>query len=259
MSPYIKGLPRVLRFIGIGLLSTVGAFAQCREGSVRLPDLISGADVAFSGVVDRIDRTDVAETATFDVERVWKGDVVRRMTISRPIGRVDAGNAAPITQTTFRYFVVAHRLSRAERQQMALDERQERFGSDQCGTGIQLLWRVESELATIGPGHAPAQDRSGPSRIRPPAKIKDVAATYPPGVSYDIRGIVILEITIAETGKVTDARVLRSIPALDQAAIDCVMQWEYTPTLLDGKPVPVKLTVTVPIGMKALMAPRPLP
>jgi protein TonB len=93
----------------------------------------------------------------------------------------------------------------------------------------------------------------------PPTKIKDVVATYPPGVSYDIRGTVILEITIAETGKVTDAHVLRSIPALDQAAIDCVMQWEYTPTLLDGTPVPVRLTVTVPFGMKPSMAPRPPP
>jgi protein TonB len=32
---------------------------------------------------------------------------------------------------------------------------------------------------------------------------------------------------------------------LDQAAIDAVMQWEFTPTLLNGVPVPVIMTVTV--------------
>jgi protein TonB len=39
--------------------------------------------------------------------------------------------------------------------------------------------------------------------------------------------------------------VLRSIALLDQAAIDAVMQWEFTPTLLNGVPVPVIMTVTV--------------
>ncbi len=38
---------------------------------------------------------------------------------------------------------------------------------------------------------------------------------------------------------VIDARVLKSIPLLDQAAIDAVMQWTFTPTLLNGNPVQV--------------------
>jgi len=40
-------------------------------------------------------------------------------------------------------------------------------------------------------------------------------------------------------------RVLRSIPLLDAAAIEAVRQWQYTPTLLNGVPVPVIMTVTV--------------
>jgi protein TonB len=46
-------------------------------------------------------------------------------------------------------------------------------------------------------------------------------------------------------GKITNARVLRSVPMLDQAALDAVMQWEFTPTRLNGQPVPVLMTVTV--------------
>ena len=40
-------------------------------------------------------------------------------------------------------------------------------------------------------------------------------------------------------------KVLRSIPLLDQAALDAVRQWEFTPTLLNNVPVPVIMTVTV--------------
>jgi protein TonB len=50
---------------------------------------------------------------------------------------------------------------------------------------------------------------------------------------------------VDETGTVKWARVLRSIPMLDQAALDAVKQWRYTPTLLNGTPVPVLMTVTV--------------
>ena len=50
---------------------------------------------------------------------------------------------------------------------------------------------------------------------------------------------MILELSIGKDGKVTAAKVLRSIPELDQAAIDAVKQWEFTPTLKDGVPVAV--------------------
>ena len=56
---------------------------------------------------------------------------------------------------------------------------------------------------------------------------------------------MIIEATIGADGQVTNARVLRSVPLLDQAALDAVRQWEYTPTLLNGVPVPVIMTVTV--------------
>jgi protein TonB len=56
---------------------------------------------------------------------------------------------------------------------------------------------------------------------------------------------VILDCLVTPEGKVTEIRVLRGIPLLDAAAIDAVRQWEYTPTLIDGKPVPVIMTVTV--------------
>ena len=57
--------------------------------------------------------------------------------------------------------------------------------------------------------------------------------------------MVIIEATIGGNGKVIDAKVLRSVPMLDEAALEAVRQWEFTPTLLNGAPVPVVMTVTV--------------
>ena len=45
-----------------------------------------------------------------------------------------------------------------------------------------------------------------------------------------VQGIVIIEATIGADGHVINARILRSVPLLDQAALDAVRQWEYTPT-----------------------------
>jgi TonB family protein len=54
-----------------------------------------------------------------------------------------------------------------------------------------------------------------------------------------------MECTISPQGNVVDVKVLRGIPLLDGAAVDAVKQWIYTPTLLNGVPVPVIMTVTV--------------
>jgi protein TonB len=82
--------------------------------------------------------------------------------------------------------------------------------------------------------------------IKQPSKTKDVKPVYPPiAQSARVQGVVIIEATIGPDGRVKEAKVLRSIPLLDQAALDAVKQWQFTPTLLNGVPVPVIMTVTV--------------
>jgi protein TonB len=82
--------------------------------------------------------------------------------------------------------------------------------------------------------------------IKPPTKTKDVKPTYPAiAQSARVQGVVIIEATIGPNGSVQEAKVLRSIPLLDAAALDAVRQWVFTPTLLNGVPVPVIMTVTV--------------
>ena len=82
--------------------------------------------------------------------------------------------------------------------------------------------------------------------IRAPRKIKDVPPVYPKEArSARAQGIVILELTIDIQGTVKEARVLRSIPLLDEAAVATAKQWLYEPTELNGRRVPVILTATV--------------
>jgi TonB family protein len=83
-------------------------------------------------------------------------------------------------------------------------------------------------------------------QIRAPKKIKDVKPVYPAiAQSARVAGAVTIEATIGPDGKVIDAKVVHSVPLLDQAALDAVRQWVYTPTLLNGVPVPVLVTVTI--------------
>lgn len=82
--------------------------------------------------------------------------------------------------------------------------------------------------------------------IRNPVKVKDVTPEYPPlAKSNRVGGTVQIEATIGPDGKVADARVVKSVPILDEAALDAVRQWEYKPTLVKGVPVPVIVNVAI--------------
>ena len=60
-----------------------------------------------------------------------------------------------------------------------------------------------------------------------------------------VQGVVVIETVIDEAGAVKEAWVLKSVPMLDEAALEAVRQWRYAPTLLNGVPKPVRMTVTV--------------
>jgi len=82
--------------------------------------------------------------------------------------------------------------------------------------------------------------------MRPPVKTKHVPPEYPADArEHGVQGTVIIEATIAQDGSVKSARVVRSIPLLDAAALAAVKQWEFLPTTVDGRPVSVVATYTV--------------
>jgi TonB family protein len=61
---------------------------------------------------------------------------------------------------------------------------------------------------------------------------------------------VIIETVIGRQGLVTNLRVLRSLPGLDEAAVEAVSRWAYTPTLVDGTPAEVVMAVIVSFSLE---------
>jgi len=87
--------------------------------------------------------------------------------------------------------------------------------------------------------------------ITEPRKLKHVDPVYPDiAVRANIHGTVVLECMVSPQGGVMTVKIVRGIPLLNAAAVAAVKQWVYTPTLRDGAPVPVILTVTVQFGLE---------
>ena len=100
------------------------------------------------------------------------------------------------------------------------------------------------------PGVAGTPGEMAPLRvggtIKPPVKIKNVNPIYPADAQANkVQGVVILEVRIEPDGSVGDARVIKSVPMLDDAAVEAVRLWQFTPTLLNGQAVPVVMVTTV--------------
>jgi len=82
--------------------------------------------------------------------------------------------------------------------------------------------------------------------IQSPAKLHHVDPVYPEiARAARVQGTVVLECTIDVSGRVVGARVIRSVPLLDRAAMEAVGKWIYAPTRLNGQPVAVVMNVTV--------------
>jgi protein TonB len=94
--------------------------------------------------------------------------------------------------------------------------------------------------------------------VSPPVKLSDTKPKYPPeALAAGVQGVVILEVTINESGSVTDQKVLRSIPLLDAAALEAVRQWQFAPSLVNGQAVPVVMTTTVNFTLPPTSSPPP--
>lgn len=105
---------------------------------------------------------------------------------------------------------------------------------------------------SVEPAHQPAA--TGPFRVGEgidrPRKIKHVKPVYPlPAMAARVGGNVLIEATIGADGKVHNARVLKSIAVLDQAALDAVRQWEFEPSRHNGVAVAVTMVIIVTFAL----------
>jgi TonB family protein len=82
--------------------------------------------------------------------------------------------------------------------------------------------------------------------VKPAKLMASVAPTYPAlARSQHVGGDVKVDALIDANGRVTTMKIVSGPTLLHQAAMDALRQWKYQPATLDGKPVPMHLTVTI--------------
>ena len=90
-----------------------------------------------------------------------------------------------------------------------------------------------------------------PPGVVAPVAIHQPNPIYPPdALQAGIQGSVTLRVTIGADGLVKKAEVWRSVPALDQAALDAVRQWTFKPATKDGQPVDVVTDIEMTFTLK---------
>lgn len=112
--------------------------------------------------------------------------------------------------------------------------------------------REQITVSARRPSNKPAAAAAAPVRIggniKAPMKLHDVHPVYPPAMrDAGLEGVVPIEAVIGRDGTVTSLRVVSAQvhPDFANAALDAVRQWRFSPTLLNGEPVDVVMTVSV--------------
>jgi TonB family protein len=201
------------------------------------------------------------------------GLVIRMM---RPVAPTLAADLAALTGCAY----AAHQVVAVEVAFKPTGQVREVFapvgvGVARCGRAAQLLATLDlaGGSAPLPPGRADLlmigfrpEDADCPrrpaslrikgarpgGRVRAPRKIRNVQPVYPQEMQDGrIQGMTIIEATISTAGCVAEATVLTGPhPTLNAAALAAVSIWRYEPTLLDDKPVPVIMTVTVNFALQ---------
>jgi len=90
----------------------------------------------------------------------------------------------------------------------------------------------------------PAAPRAGTVEL--PRLLKKVAPVYPPSArKARVEGVVVIEATIEESGRLDHLNVVEGHPMLVDAAMDAVRQWRYVPAKLHGVPTSSSVRVNV--------------
>lgn len=118
---------------------------------------------------------------------------------------------------------------------------------------VTMNLAMGSEYVTITAGSLPAESAALPAQpiriggnVRPPKLIHKVEPRFPVEARRQgIEGTIVLQVYVGLAGEVLDARVLKGQALLDDAAIEAVRQWRYSPYLLNGEPQLWISTVTL--------------
>jgi TonB family protein len=121
---------------------------------------------------------------------------------------------------------------------MSVDNSQIAANSDALGAGLVAANSKQPE--------APAAPLAVGGDVRPAKMISSVPPAYPSlAKNQHISGDVKIDALIDVNGRVTTMKAVSGPTLLHQSAMDALRQWKYQPATLDGKPVPMHLTITI--------------
>lgn len=124
------------------------------------------------------------------------------------------------------------------------------IGQTSAGFGPEVNIGARVNIPDPPPPPQPPKPVRPGGLIREPVKTRHVPPVYPQiAIAARVTGVVVIDAIIGTDGTVREARVLSGSPLLNQAALEAVRQWRYTPTTLNNVPVPVIMTVTVRFNM----------
>jgi protein TonB len=84
-----------------------------------------------------------------------------------------------------------------------------------------------------------------------PEAVSTVRPVYPDiAREAGVDGLVTVQALVGKDGKVKDTRVVKSIPMLDDAAVNAVKQYVFKPALSNNKPVAVWVAVPIRFSLQ---------
>jgi len=135
----------------------------------------------------------------------------------------------------------------------ASQDEEESAPSLASGAVVPNVGGLDSGLAESGGKQPAAPEAPLPigGDVKTARLISQVAPVYPVmAKNQHVSGNVVIDALIDVNGRVTTMKIISGPALLHQAAKDALRQWKYQPASLDGKPVPMHLTVTLQFRMQ---------
>lgn len=198
-------------------------------------DAKADATELLAGIYDErhLDQPDREQSALLDVIALRPSDLKPVDRLARVLERIGLAEAAEDT------LLAAHRRQPNEVEPL-------RLLAQFYARRVTALHRAAEPPKAENTSPIPQPDEKGIYRVGGPiaAPTRLDRVQYPQEArDAGIQGVVILEVVIDERGRVGDAKVMRSIPLLDQPAMDEVSRWQFAPTVVNGQPVKVRMMV----------------
>jgi general secretion pathway protein A len=103
-----------------------------------------------------------------------------------------------------------------------------------------------NEVARSSPPFNQDDPSSVGSQLMQPELLSKVLPLYPPAArQLRLKGDVIVNFVVQESGNVSDLHVVSGPIMLRQAALDALRSWKYKPSKLDGQAIATKMQVTI--------------